>query len=200
MADYVRIPAIQQSQRAVDGDGRFDPAVLRALNTAFQQLVDALNGIASLPGIQDAIQAAQDAADAANAAAENAQNVADATTAEQSLNTSYVANFTPPLLSVDSTGSVTIANHDRVYGDSALNPTVAVTGGTFPSGFAAGDNVRVFYDDPTRAGGAVTYAFSLDPADAAQTGARHSVGAVIIPNTGTEPGFEVLPPGGIYLQ
>lgn len=60
--------------------------------------------------------------------------------------------------SVADTGAVTISNHSRVYNDK---PPVSVTGtGGTPhavSGAAAGDLVYIFYDDPARAGGAVTY-------------------------------------------
>jgi hypothetical protein len=139
---------------------------------------------------------ALDAAAAAQAAADQASNVADAQAAETSLVNSYVTGFTPPLIEADEFGGVTIANHQRVYGDSTLNPTVAVTGASIPTIAIPGQVVRVYYDDPTRAGGPVTYQYTIDPAaPPVQTGNRHSVAAVTIPATGTEIGKFVRPPG-----
>lgn len=156
----------------------------------------------SINGIEAALIAAGialDAAAAANTAAANAQGVADSTSSESSLVNSYPANFTPPLVSADAAGNVTIANHDRVYGNTTLNPTVAVTGGTIPTTGVATDVVRIFYNDPTRAGGAVTYLYTVDPAaPPVQGGNTHSVGAVTIPGAGTSPGNPLQPPG--YVQ
>jgi hypothetical protein len=153
----------------------------------------------SINGIEAALVAAGialDAAAAANAAAANAQSVADSTSSETSLVNSYPSGFTPPLVSADALGNVTIANHQRVYGDSTLNPTVSVTGATIPTTGVAGDAVRVYYSDPSRAGGAVTYLYTVDPAaPPVQGGNTHSVGAVTIPGAGTNPGNPVQPPG-----
>lgn len=162
----------------------------------------ALNSILVIPEIQLAI-------DNANLAAQNAQNAADAaqlatdsTAKETSLTTSYVTGFTPPLLSATTGGVITIANHQRVYGDSILNPTVNVTGGTVNiAGFVAGDLVRIYYDQPSRAGGTVTYQYTIDPAaPPVQSGDRHSVGAVYIPATGSADGDPVRPPGYVYTS
>lgn len=167
------------------------------------RLEGVLNQILSIPLIIDALEdldaaiaAAEAAADNAQNAADNAQNAADSTTAETSLVNSYVSNFTPPLISVDSTGLVTIANHDRVYGDSALNPTVAVTGGNVGTGQPTGSLIRIYYNDPSRAGGAVTYLYTVDPAaPPVQGGITHSVGAVTVPGAGSVDGGYVRPPG-----
>ena len=160
------------------------------------KLEGVLNQILAIPLIIDALadldaatQAAQDAADNANAAAESV-------TSESSLVNSYIANFTPPVISADNTGLVTIANHDRVYGDPVLNPTVSVDGDSLSTGEPAGSIVRVYYNDPARAGGAVTYLYTVDPADPpVQGGNTHSVGAIEIPAAGSVDGGWVRPPG-----
>lgn len=160
------------------------------------KLEGVLNQILTIPLIIDALADLEAATQAAQDAADNANAAADAVTSESSLVNSYPSNFTAPLISADNTGLVTIANHDRVYGDSTLNPTVAVTGDTIATGEAAGTIVRVYYNDPTRAGGAVTYLFTVDPADPpVQGGNTHVIGAVEIPAAGSVDGGYVRPPG-----
>lgn len=154
----------------------------QAIEGAIQLLADALSAVIN----------AQDAADAANAAADAANAAADSVTAQSSLATSYVDKYVSPLISANSSGNVTIANHDRVYGDGT---TVSVIGGVVVTGLSNPDVARIYYDDPTRAGGAVSYQFTVDAAVAAQVNDRHSVGAVEIPAAGTQDGGGVLPPG-----
>lgn len=161
----------------------------------WQQLVTQLELI---PGLEAAIAAADAAAANAQAAADNANAAADSITSEQSLVNSSPANYAFPLLQADNTGNVTIANHDRVYGDPTLNPTVPVTGGVVASGASPGSVVRPYYDDPTRAGGIVTYLFTVDDdAFPSQTGDTHVLGAVTIPAAGTQDGNPVRPPGNV---
>lgn len=161
----------------------------------WQQLVTQLELI---PGLEEAIAAANAAAANAQAAADNANAAADSVTSESSLVNSGPVNYTPPLLSADNAGNVTIANHDRQYGDSVLNPTVSVTGGLIASGAAVGDIVRPYYLDPTRAGGAVTYLFTVnDDTAPVQGGDTHVLGAVTIPAAGTQDGNPVRPPGQV---
>lgn len=211
----VRIPTLSASEIAIDERGRFTTATLRTLNAILQQLAEAINAIAEIPEIQealanaqDAIVAAQDAADAANAAAANAQSAADqaqgatdAVASEISLNNSYPADYVEPLFEADEFGNITIADHKRIYGDQAIDPTVDVDAGSVnAAGVIAGQVVRVFYDDPSRNGGVVTYQFTTIAAQAAQTGSRHSIGSVRIPSSGAPPiaGTPTLPPGGAY--
>lgn len=159
----------------------------------WQQVVEAIE---TQEAAQDdaiaAIAAAQAAADAANAAADAANDAAESITAENSLANSFVENFTPPLVSSDNAGLVTIANHDRHYADGTV---VAVTGDTLATGEASGTVVYIFYAQPSRAGGVVTYQYSLDEADAAQLGDTHNVGAVEVPAAGTASGGYPRPPG-----
>jgi hypothetical protein len=159
----------------------------------WQQVVEAIE---TQEGRQDeaieAIAAAQAAADAANAAAVTANEAAEEITAGNSLSQSFIENFTPPVVSADNTGLVTIADHDRHYGDGTV---VSVDGDTLATGEAAGTIVYIFYSQPSRAGGAVTYQYSTEEADAAQIGDVHNVGAVEIPAAGTAPGGYARPPG-----
>lgn len=152
------------------------------------------NDVLAIPEIQAAL--------AALAAATTAATDATAAQArENSLVRSYVDNFTPPLVSADSAGNVTIATHYRVYGDPVLNPTVSVTGATIPTTGVTDDVIRVYYNDPTRAGGGVTYLYTVDPASPpVQSGDLHSVAAVQIPAAGSNDGNYVQPPGYVPLS
>lgn len=152
--------------------------------------------IDALADLDAAVLAAQTAASDAQDSADQAQGAVDQSNSETSIVSSYPSNFTPPLISADNTGLVSIANHDRVYGDSTLNPTAAVTGDSISTGQPAGSIVRIYYNDPTRAGGAVTYLYTVDPAaPPVQGGNLHSVGAVEIPAAGSVDGGPVRPPG-----
>lgn len=190
----IRIPDFQQGRAIVDPKtGNPTNEFLRSLNGAFRQLQKAQNATAAALA---AAGIATAAAAAANTAAANAQAASDASAAETSLVNSFVTNFTPPVIQADSAGNVTIANHDRQYGDTALNPTVSVAGDVIATAAANPDIVRIYYDDPTRAGGAVAYLFTVDPVDPpVQGGDRHVVGAVQIPAAGTSDGGYVRPPG-----
>lgn len=128
----------------------------------------------------------------AEEAIEAAEEATAAITASDSLSKSWMENFTPPVVSIDNAGLATIANHDRHYGNGDI---VSVDGDTLATGEAAGTIVYIYYDDSTRAGGAVTYAYSTVEADAAQLGDRHNVGAVEVPAAGTASGGYARPPG-----
>lgn len=206
MAITPRAQRFRADQPIVDKEGRPSIAFLRDLNGAIeivnaiaeaQAAAAAANAAAATA--QSAAETAQTAAEGAQAAADGAAGVGGAAAQEQSIQGSYPANFTGSLISADETGVVTIADHDRVYGNSTLNPTVAVTGDVLAIGALPGDIVRVYYDDPARSGGAVTYQTTADPSVAVQTGARHSVGAVRIPLTGTDDGQFLKPPGYVEI-
>lgn len=198
---FLKLPKLPSGFRIIESASG---AATNTFQIWFQRFADAIensiNGIAAAlvaAGIAlDAAAAANAAAAAANAAASAAQGSTDAQALANSLTSSGIINVaTPPLLSADSTGTITVSTHDRLYGDSTLNPTVTVTGGAFATAFVNPDVVYVYYSDPSRAGGAVTYLTSLDPADAVQTGDIHSVGAVQIPAAGSNDGNFVQPPG-----
>ncbi len=122
----------------------------------------------------------------------------------QLVNLAIVNSYTDPAnvltaTYANTTGTITIAAHTRVYADGT---SVAVDGGTI-TGLTADDLYYVFYSDPTRVGGAVVYQSSLTATDAAQIGGIHSVGSVTIPDatstspsTGTSGGAPGVPPSG----
>ncbi len=161
----------------------------------FCNQLEAIPAIAA--GLEEQIVAVEAATVAAQEAADNANAAAEASTSEQSILASFPTNPSPaPLISADSAGVVTIADHQRQYGDPTLNPTVNVDGDTIATTELNPSVIRVFYSDPTRAGGAVTYQFTVDPADPpVQGGDTHVVGAVTVPAAGTQSGNGVRPPG-----
>lgn len=196
----LKLPRLTAGFKIINRDGTPSAQFIQWWQQVAQNVEASINGItAALEAAGIALEAADvaiAAAASAQQAADNAQQATDASAAETSLVNSYVANFTNPLIYANSAGQVTIATHDRVYGDSALNPTVSVNGDTISTSESAGAVIRVFYDDPTRSGGSVVYQWTVDPAPPpAQTGNRHSVGAVTIPVTGSEDGNYVRPPG-----
>lgn len=180
----------------------------RYWDETLNQIEKTLNAILDIPTIQAAVTAAQEAADTAQAAAATAQTAADtaqdqtsAQAAETSLVNSYVSGFTGALITATSEGAVTIVNHTRVYGDSVLNPDASVTGNTISTTAVPGDIVRVYYNDPARTGGAVSYLYTVDSVSPppVQTGNTHSVGAVEIPVSGSIDGKPIRSPGYIEL-
>jgi hypothetical protein len=113
----------------------------------------------------------------ATTAQETAETAADGVTEVATLTSSGV---TPNPLSASDAGanaSVSIANHTRVYGDGT---TVSVIGGSVTA-LAYSTLYYVYYDDPAREGGNVSYAVTTNEADAAQVGDRHLVGTVTTP-------------------
>lgn len=173
----------------VTKEGRPAQQFLRIVNGAFTAIEAAFNSQADFVA---AIVALNNLITTANAAVAAVTTAATNVTAASNLANSYVANFTPPVVSADNTGLVTIANHDRKYGDGT---SVAVTGDTLATGEAPGTIVYAYYSDPDREGGAVTYLYSTTEADAAQIGDVHNVGAVEIPAAGTVDGGYARPPG-----
>lgn len=196
----LRIPNLNAANAIVDEKGRPTPEFLRRLNDIFQAIATTLNAITALPEIQQALlaldtatQAAIDAAAAAQSAADGAQGQTDAQARETSLRASYVTGLTLTASDAGIDVTIDISNHTRVYGDGT---SVAVTGDTL-TGQPYASTVRIYYDDPTRAGGAVAYQTTLDPDVAVQTGDRHSVGAINTP-AAADPdttGSPIRPPG-----
>lgn len=188
----VRIPTLTQLQPFVDKDGRLTNGALSTLNSALQQLGAAFNELAAIPEIRDLVAQAQAAAEAAQGAAETAQNAADAAQGvadgaasdaaaarrEAALVNSYIV---PSRVLEASDTLITIDPHTRFYADGT---SVPVDGDTIAP-TAPGVVNYVFYDDPTRAGGTVTYL--VDTAAPVQTGNRHVVGAVNVPGVGDPP-------------
>jgi hypothetical protein len=193
MADFVRIPSLSQRDPAVDKDGRFTNVTLRTLNQALKEIVKAINAIADIPEIQAALADLDAATAAAQAAADNANAAATATNAATTLANSYVSGLTMSATDAGSSATITISAHTRVYGDGT---SVSVSGGSL-TGRAYDTVYYVYYDQPSRAGGSVTYQSTTDATVAAQTGDRHVVGSTTTPLAAGAPidGDPVLPPG-----
>lgn len=121
------------------------------------------------------------------------------TEASQLIATSSVTGLS---FSVDTSGVFNISNHFRVYADKS----VSVTGNSsFSSGGASGDIALIYYDDPARAGGAVTYhALVLAGGVGDVSGAypsptnpyRHYVCGATVPASGTTGGGSGAGSGG----
>jgi hypothetical protein len=86
--------------------------------------------------------------------------------------------------------TITIEAHSRRYDDQ----TVSINAGTLSTVAASGALNHVYYDDPDRLGGAVTYIATTDPYTAANSPAnpyRHYVGSIVtdtVGGTGTSGG------------
>lgn len=161
----------------------------------WQRVMDAVEkGYGNLAVAVTAIQAALDAA----AVAQQAAADANAATTQAQAVTTLRDSYTDPIdvLSASSAGVVTIAAHNRVYGDGR---TVAVNGGSV-SGYAPGETVRPYYEDAAMAGGAVTYQATTGVIS--QGGSTHTLGAVAIPAAGQPPlvGQGVTPPGYVRYE
>ena len=172
----------------------------KAIEGAIQILAEAVDGILAAQTAAEAANAAavvaQDAAATAQVAAEAANDAAAAVGSEGTITASGTSGLTLTATDAGTDATVNISAHTRIYGDSS---SVSVSAGSI-TGLAYSTDYWVFYDDPTRAGGAVTYQHSTDPADAVQTGDRHSVGAVTTPAAAAPDnnGKEVLPAGVVY--
>lgn len=164
--DGDKLPRLQR-QQTYFADGKPTQEMQLRWQRAMERIEQRFTDIES---VLAAIQAAQ-------ATASAAVQTANATQASIDLSTSY----TDPVgvLTASSAGTVTIAAHNRVY---ASGTSVSVNGGSV-SGFAPGDYVTVYYSDPARAGGAVTYLGTTEAV--AQTGDRHVVGTATIPAVGS---------------
>lgn len=113
----------------------------------------------------------------------------NATVQQIMIRSSFIVEATSGInvVAASAGGAVTIANHTRRYTDG----DIAVQGATLQTGLPAGTAVSIAYDDADRKGGVVTFVAYQDDADAfadATHPARHYVGFVTIPATGTSTG------------
>jgi hypothetical protein len=156
-----------------------------AIETQIQDISELLNTVILL---NELITEAEEAIKALNTAAQEV-------TSSNELGTSYVEGIT---ITADDAGveaSVTVSAHTRKYPQSDGSTTdVAVNGGVI-AGLNHSTEYWIYYDQPSRAGGAVTYAVSASPT--AQIGDRHNVGAVTTPAPlgSSTTGNGVKPPG-----
>ena len=192
-----RLPRLPRFIQVTEQSGR--PAL--TFQQWWQSVVeDTETALNSIQDNVDAIAAAQAAADAANTAAANAQSAADAAdtaaaaaTTEQSLNNSYVTGITITATDAGSDATINITAHTREYGDGT---NVSVNSGSL-TGLSYSTLYFIYYDDASRAGGAVTYASTTDETVAVQSGNRHVVGSVTTPAAAAPDngGGYVRPPG-----
>lgn len=184
-----RLDRLTRGQEYYDGKGRVGIQMqalwqknVESVENSFGALID------QVAAIQNALDQAQAAQDAAAAAAQTAQTVQS--------DIELANSYTVPVngnLTASSTGTITIAAHQRYY--SASN-TVNMDGGSI-TGLLEGVFYRVYYNDAAREGGAVTYQASTG--DVVQSGTTHVVGAITIPLAGDPPsdGIATTPPGFI---
>lgn len=174
--------------------GELTPRLQKLLNKAFKQVETA---VVDLQDTVAAIAAANAAAAAANTAAAAAQGAADDITSSSELASSYVSGATITATDAGSDVTITISAHTRHYPQADGTVTsVAVNGGSLTAR-AYTTTYWVYYDQPSRAGGVVTYASATSEATAAQVGDRHTVGAVTTPAAlgSAKLGGYVRPPG-----
>lgn len=154
----------------------------------------------SLIDVENATQAAQAAADAADlaaaaatTAASTAQTAAEGASEASSLATSGTSGLTMTATDAGTDATINISAHTRVYGDGT---SVSVSAGSV-TGLSYSTAYYVYYDQASRAGGAVTYLATTSQATAAQTGDRHSLGGQTTPAAAAGPvtGKPNLPPG-----
>lgn len=150
----------------------------------------------AITGIQSALEAAGialDAAEVAQQAAADAQTAADSVGTVSKLSGSGVSGLTLTATDAGTDVTISISAHTRVYSDGT---SVSVNAGNF-TGMAYSTTYYIYYDDPTFAGGAVTYLTTTTQATAAQTNDRHLVGQVTTPAAGQPPedGYKPAVPG-----
>lgn len=166
--------------------------LLKALGDAINTIDTTLTDVIDLNDLITSANAAIAAVDTAVAAA---QEATDAVTSANALGTSFVSGATISATDAGASATITISAHTRKYPQpDGSTVDVAVNGGT-KTGLAYDTRYFIYYDDPTRAGGAVTYQTST--AEVAQIGDRHVVGSAVTPLAAGAPiaGGTVRPPG-----
>jgi hypothetical protein len=149
-----------------------------------QAALDALaDAVAAIAAAQAAADAANAAAAAADTAASNAQTTADGITDASALANSY-CNAVLTASDAGSNATISIAAHTRYYPQpDGTTVNVSVNSGSVTARpFSTFHSI--YYDDPGRAGGAVTYHATTDQTTAAQIGDRHCVGGATTPADG----------------
>lgn len=184
----------------------FDPPPLPPMQPQWGQFQvwwqQVLGGIQGELGALAAANAALAAAVAAQTSATAAQTTADTVKRDDSISTSWTSPGT--ILSAADAGSdasITIANHVRKYTDTT---SVSVTGASL-TGLAYSTLYSVYYDQTSRAGGAVTYHATTNPNTGLANAAagRHFCGKITTPAALAGPtSGGVNPPsgGGTYTD
>jgi len=172
-------------------EGKPTPAFVLNFNNALSNILVAFNGLAE----QQADQ--QDIIEQIILITGLVKDVDGKLTSQSIINSSItpagVLSSTYDTASMKS--NITISAHTRNYTDGTSKP---VSGGTLGP-FDPGSYFYVYYDDPLRLGGDVSYQTATDPAVSAQTAAgRHSVGGITLATatesgSGDNPGYPGVP-------
>lgn len=201
----IKVSNLSASVPIVDADGLPTPYWVQNFNSTIANLVSALNQVIAA---QNAATVANAAAATANAAATSAATAAASantaattanTAATTAQNTTNVASsyVTPSnVLTATDAGAnatISISAHTRTLTNGT---TISVNSGSVTA-LAYSTGYWIYYDDPSFAGGAVTYNATTTQATAAQTGSRFCVGAITTPahGAGGTSGKVVTPPG-----
>ena len=193
----IRLDRLLKFEKIANQDGTVNGDFQSKWQRAMEEIESSVNAVIDAQNAADAANAAAAAADAAAAAAQTAADTANTAAvtvaADSSLASSGVSGLTMTATDAGTDATITISAHTRIYGDGT---SVAVSGGTV-TGLAYSTGFFVYYDQASRAGGAVTYQATTSAATAAQTGDRHSLGAVTTPAAAGPPndGNVNLPPG-----
>lgn len=184
-------------ERIASADGTASPDFQAKWQRVMEEIETAVNAVIDAQNAADAANAAAAAADAAataaQSAADNAQTAADEAAAATAIANSYVSGVTITATDAGANATITISAHTRYYADGT---NVSVNGGSV-TGLAYSTLYYIYYDQASRAGGAVTYAATTSEATAAQVGDRHTVGSVTTPAAAApdNTGDFVYPPG-----
>lgn len=193
----IRLDRLLRFDRVADANGMASGDLQAKWQRVMEEIESSVNAVIDAQNAADAANAAAAAADAAataaNTAAATAQTAAETAAADSSLASSGVTGLTMTATDAGADATITISGHTRIYGDGT---SVSVTGGSV-TGLAYSTGYYVYYDQASRLGGAVTYVATTSAATAAQTGDRHSLGAVTTPAAAGPPndGNVNLPPG-----
>lgn len=185
-----KLPRFDRTIPVVNPD--FSPSL--TFHVWWQEVVKRIE--VAINGIQSALEAAgiaQAAAEAAQAAAESAEGTGGTAERIASLTNSGTIGLTLGAADAGTDATVTISNHTRAYGNG---DSVSVIGGSL-TGLDYSTFYYLYYDDPERDGGTVTYQYTELEADAVQTGDRHLVGSITTPAAAgpDTTGGTVRPPG-----
>lgn len=179
MADF-RLDRLSAAESIVGSNGAPTQAFQRRIQKAWGKIEEAFDDLTA----KQASLAAQLA-------------LIQAVTRNDAISASYTAPGTVLTASDAGTNAtITIAAHTRVYGDIS---NISVNGGSVTA-LAYSTLYYVYYNDPTRVGGAVTYSATTNANTALPTAAagRHYVGSVTTPASGggSTSGGSAPPSGG----
>jgi hypothetical protein len=187
---------LRQGVPIVDARGMPSDVLLRIINgnsrataSVVNEIGDFVVDLATLNGLVTAAQTAADEAQAAAAAAAGISELTD----------SYVSGLTITATDAGSDVTISVSAHTRHYPqpDGTTRDVSVNAGSVLAQPYST--NLWIYYDQASRAGGAVTYAAATAPV--AQVGDRHSVGGVATPAAlgAPVPGKPVRAPGYVEI-